>query len=441
MPKSSYSFRGFIKGLAISVIVLTFLSIFGFCVRHISLGGQRLGVLTNPLSTFVNFPLTVVDVFEQLEGVPPTYTRRDPSFTEFNYLKQDLLGLNAFFNRKEDRWDIRLFNFKNDSLLHQWELKKENFQSETRVFSYSEPRNCLLLPDSSIIVGCNDSKNLYRLNAQSDILWHNTEKRFHHSLNLSVNDNIWVCSSTLRFYIKRQGSEQTSAYSDDFITLLDREDGTILYDKSISEIFLENGLINFVYGFDLFKDLSDDPIHINDIEPVLADGPYWKKGDVFLSLRHRSLILLFRPSTNKIIHMLFGPFLNQHDVDIISNHEISIFNNNILRSEGVQIPFDLPHSTNFPDQLGNSEILIYNFADSSYRSYLKEFFEREQISTMTQGVHQILSTGHIFIESQNDGKMYIMNEDSILLQKYFNTSLYQMVERPHWVRLYETSPI
>ena len=31
--------------------------------------------------------------------------------------------------------------------------------------------------------------------------------------------------------------------------------------------------------------VGTDPFHINDIQPVLQDGKYWMKGDVFLSLR------------------------------------------------------------------------------------------------------------------------------------------------------------
>ena len=48
----------------------------------------------------------------------------------------------------------------------------------------------------------------------------------------------------------------------------------------------------------------DDGLHLNDIQPALTDSPYWKKGDLFLSLRHKSLILLYRPSTGKIIWMI-----------------------------------------------------------------------------------------------------------------------------------------
>ena len=83
-----------------------------------------------------------------------------------------------------------------------------------------------------------------------------------------------------------------------------------------TEIIIENGLEYLLFsvgdgGFD------KDPIHLNDIQPVNFDGGFWKKGDVFLSLRHQSMILLYRPSTNEIIWKGTGPFFLQHDVDIL----------------------------------------------------------------------------------------------------------------------------
>ena len=60
------------------------------------------------------------------------------------------------------------------------------------------------------------------------------------------------------------------------------------------------------------------------------DGKFWKSGDVFLSLRNQSMILLYRPSTNKIIWKGTGPFFRQHDVDVLNDHKISIFNKLLL---------------------------------------------------------------------------------------------------------------
>ena len=56
-------------------------------------------------------------------------------------------------------------------------------------------------------------------------------------------------------------------------------------------------------------------------------GPDWKKGDLFLSLRNVSAVLLYRPSTDQIVWMKRGPWIGQHDVDILDDHRIGIYDN------------------------------------------------------------------------------------------------------------------
>ena len=75
-----------------------------------------------------------------------------------------------------------------------------------------------------------------------------------------------------------------------------------------------------------------DPIHIKDIHPAKFDSNHWKKGDLFISLGHQSMIILFRPSTQQIIWKLSKEIFHQHDVNILNSHEISIFNNNSLNT-------------------------------------------------------------------------------------------------------------
>ena len=74
-----------------------------------------------------------------------------------------------------------------------------------------------------------------------------------------------------------------------------------------------------------------------------------EKGDLFLSLRSQNMIILYRLSTNKIISHITGPFSNQHDVDIISDKEISIFNNNIYFYKGERIDNARIHFVGVPD--------------------------------------------------------------------------------------------
>ena len=121
------------------------------------------------------------------------------------------------------------------------------------------------------------------------------------------------------------------------------------YKKSIIEMLIENKK----EMQKIIQILICDPIHLNDVEPVFLDSKYWKKGDLFLSIRSLSSIVHYRPSTNEILNYIIGPFAHQHDIDIVSDNEISIFNNNNFLIDGKY-----------------SEVLIYNFEDKNLRKYL-----------------------------------------------------------------------
>ncbi len=432
-----------LKIISAFVLISALLSLYSYCVSLAAKGGRRLGVFTEPLNSFALFPKKIITVLtsKELSGIPPTYTHNNPGFKSVNNLNYDLYGLNAFYNLNDNRWDVRLFNFKNDSIIHQWQIKKENldFSQTERQFKNSEPRNCILLPNKSLIAACDETQNLFKLDKNSNIVWHNNSKLFNHALNLDADSNIWVCTSAARG-VKNYDSDKILSYTDNFITKVDVETGEILFDKSVSEILIENGYKNYVYGVSnrvVDKPTGGtDPIHLNDIQPILNDSKYWKKGDLFLSIRNKSLVFLYRPKSNKIIHLLSGPFLLQHDVDIISEKEISLFNNNYA-TIGQRYRYHISN-VNAVDSLSSSEIIIYNFEDSTYRKHLKHQFENERISSWTEGFHEILSTGDVYVESQNEGKVFIMNKDAILLRKVFNTPIDNMVEQPHWIRIYES---
>ena len=93
-------------------------------------------------------------------------------------------------------------------------------------------------------------------------------------------------------------------------------------------VFYISYIINKVMYFLSNVYYGDDPIHLNDIEPVNFDSNHWLKGDIFLSIRSLSLIILYRPSTNKVIWYKQGPWRFQHDIDIIDEGTIAIFDNN-----------------------------------------------------------------------------------------------------------------
>jgi len=441
-----------IKNIALgfSILVLFFfaLSYYSKMVYDAAINGRDSGFIAGHLTNFANYPNQIKEVLtsNELAGIPSTYLKMDSSFQEVNHLNYDLFAVNSFWNIETNGWDIKLFNLKNDSVIHKWTLADKGLDFVTTDWSFANAvlHNCIILPDQSIIVSADESANLMRLDAQSKPLWINHELIFHHSLNLDADSNLWTCSADL-FKDKRLKVKGASIpdgkiykYKENYITKIDQNTGKILFHKGISQIFTENHYKNFMFGFgdEYNSNKIHDPIHLNDVQPLLKDGKYWKKGDLLLSMRHRSLVMLYRPSTNKIIRLIYGDFTNQHDVDIVSDSEISIFNNNTIRFKENKAN----HICKVTDSLLSSEIVIYNFQDSTCKPILTKYFIENKIWTETQGLHQRLSNGDLFVESQNSGKLYLMNNSGVIMKKQLHTPLEGYAYHTNWIRLYEQLP-
>ncbi len=440
--------RKILVRISVTVVILAFLSVYSFIVVKVTDGDYRFKAFRKPVEVMVSFPKMVSDVLlsSQLTGVPSTYVKSDPEFEEFNNLSYDLYGLNSFWNIDGYYWDIKLFNFRNDEVVHQWKLTEEglDFNSTKPIFPNAELRNSLVTNTKSLVVFNVKTPNISLIDASSNIVWQNHDLVYHHSMNFGVDSTIWVCGSEIPDdievgptgrYIKNLDG-RTMAYREDYLVQMDLKTGKQLYKMGVSDILIRHGYKSLVFGANVPEGFPYDPVHLNDIEPVLEDGQYWKKGDVFFSLRHKNIVVLYRPSTDEIVHILWGPFLNQHDVDIISPTEVSIFNNNLVTSNSKVVDGAL--NKDWPiDSVVASEVLIYNFADSTYRTYCNSHLEKDRINTFTQGFQQIFSNGDMYVEEQNSGKMYIVNESGFVMKKVFHTPIDGYIERPNWIRTFE----
>ncbi|WP_026209559.1 arylsulfotransferase family protein [Cytophaga aurantiaca] len=443
------SINKIVQRASLVVVCLFALSYFSNMVYNAAIDGRKSGLLAGYLTDFSQFPdlITKTLTSDELAGIPPTYTKADSSFQEVNKLTYPVYALNSFWDAAKEEWEIRLFNLKNDSTSFQWRLSQKNLDMSTTswFFPNTSPRNCIILPNKSLLVSADESANLVRLDSNSHILWSNHEFIYHHSLELDADSNVWVCGSALNTNgkITLQAVKNFESiifkYKENYIIQIDSKTGKILFQKGITEILRDNHYSNFVFGFSNPNAFANDPIHLNDIQPVLTDSPYWKKGDVFISIRHRSLVFLYRPSTNKIIRLIFGEFINQHDVDVISDSEIAIFNNNFIQR--VKDKPDAPEDTfRISNTMNSSEIVVYNFKDSTFKTLLKDHFINEKIQTKTQGGFTFLKNNNIFVESQNQGKLFIVNDSGVVLKKILHVPSSPFIYQLNWIRIYEQLP-
>ena len=407
---------------------------FGVLVRQELVGSNKAGWISKTALTLAEIPvntlkllgfgsdLVIEDRFIDLDGFNGNQNSEESYLLLSRYngdLQEgvvELVDLRTFEILYTWNPDINAFN---DLINQVDEFKYLNRDGNNKRSLLQHPK---LTTDGGLIFGW--GKPLRKIDACSNLIFQNAHDNFHHSIETDIDRNIWVPSNIYpqSISIEKVGRDtlENGSFYDDAIVKLS-PDGEILFEKSVSQIFIDNGLeyLLFAHG----NDYEKDPIHLNDIQPINVDGEFWKKGDVFLSLRHQSIILLYRPSTNEIIWKGTGTFFHQHDVDILHSHRISIFNNN---------------SKNFVEGDvvdGHNEVIVYDFKTNEYSSYLKDSLIENDVRTITEGRSQILPNGDLFIEESNYGRTLYFNSDGSLRWTHVNRADDGNVYRVGWSRI------
>ena len=119
---------------------------------------------------------------------------------------------------------------------------------------------------------------------------------------------------------------------------------------------------------------------------------------------------------------LSDKLFHQHDVDIINDDEIAIFNNNRI-------------ITNKDKVFKNNEINVYNFKTNELSSPYDKILNDNDVKTVNQGLMEITEYG-IFVEEQNSGRYIFFEKNGNVIFEYLNKSdnnsyVYQV----HWSRL------
>ena len=343
---------------------------------------------------------------------PPYLFHNKTDKDGFTYYSEDLGSYpKLLVSFKESRFNakIQLLDIKSGSLLKEWIpdgkliSKLSYHEGQPKEFTKGADLNFghpVFLNDSSIVFHTGFS--LVKLNANNDIEWVNNENMFHHSIEADEDGHIFATGSSAKAlfhdYLLDSIPIHGKKLQENILLKIDAKSGKTMLAKSIIEILAENNLQDLIYrnGY-----LTSDPIHLNDVQPALTDGKFWKKGDLLLSCRSLSIIFLYRPETNKIIWYKQGPWLSQHDPDFYGENSIVVFGNDVI--------FNAPdsyvlkkgyHFTN-----NNSQVYLYNFEKDTTTTPFSKLFKNEAIKTHTQGRSEILPNGDIFVEETNSGKI------------------------------------
>ena len=395
------------------IFFIVFSYTFGVLVRQgiegrTELGNFSITKITKPLVEATRLPEKIIERI-----LKPNELRIDDFWDKDRKFREKIKGFDgkgiknkylllSRYSIEHNQSIVELVNLENFEILHRWipnidyfnslikkvgqfkNLDRDNNKKRFRIF------HPLMTNDGGIIFSDNYSQ-LIKVDHCSDLKWQNTDYLFHHSKEEDINQNYWVPANIYDSEINEHN-----------ILVKISKSGKTLYKKSLVELFIENDLEHYLHGEGFNQ---NDIFHLNDIQPANIESNFWKIEDLFISLRNLSMIIHFRPSTNNIINVIHGPFFNQHDVDIVNDEEISIFNNN-KKLNG----------------LDHTEIIIYNFKEKKFRKHLNNELKIENVKTPYEGVHSIMPNFETLVESNIDGRILYFDKNKKMKWQFINNN-------------------
>ncbi len=416
--------------LALFLVGLIGVILFGAVVLEEERGNHRFGVVGTAARSMAEIPRTVDDLLDAEDRMIVFRKNRfdDPPGWSFPGTATGT-GLSGYwllsrFDAAERRSIIEMVRLSDAQVMHVWRPDPDSLLAEARrtsqvahignwttgVFRYFAP---YLLPGGDLIVK-DSASPLLRVDACARKVWMQDQTMFHHSTEADGEGGFWIPS-----HIEpSQVSFATATFADDALAHV-ATDGTVLDEISVAGILMRHGLQHIVFPPQVS---TDDPLHLNDIEPVLNDGPYWKKGDLFLSLRHPAMVMLYRPSSDEILWMKQGPWMAQHDVDVLDDHRITVFDNRAF------------YRGHYGRVDGTSDIAVYDFSTETVSRLHHEALAAENARVLFEGLYTGLPEGAYVVEDQTAGVVLVFAADGRKLAQFVNGHVDGNVYQIGWGR-------
>ncbi|MGE0813575.1 MAG: arylsulfotransferase family protein [Vicinamibacterales bacterium] len=305
------------------------------------------------------------------------------------------------------RWPVRYFDLFPDSshVLPPADRPKTEWNVE--------PHDGLALPDGSVVFNF-ENKGLVRLDRCGDVVW-TLPRMAHHVISPNADGTFWVGG---RRYVEGPSPYpplETPFHEETAMRV--SAHGQVLQEISVLKALLD-GAPGVFFGGLSNEVPRGDMLHLNDIEelpPNIADRfPRMSAGDLLLSMRDLSLLMVLNPSTGQVVWRRVGRWIRQHDPDFRPDGTITVFSNNPLPA------FASPAGARRRDgPLGASTILdldpVTGATNVVYGGSPDGYFY-----TPIRGKHEWLSNGNLLIVEANAGRVFEVAPDGEVVWEFLN---------------------
>lgn len=301
-------------------------------------------------------------------------------------------------------------------IVHEWPIDWfENWPDPQHLTEMQRPKSApgghihgaIITGDGDLVFNF-EYLGLMKMDRAGNVLWR-LPVRTHHSVFQADNGNYWVCAAMDRALSNSFPAIKPDAYDDHILEV--SPNGKIIQQISMIELLEKNDLRGLLFmngdvAPQVTPAIGGDFLHLNDVEVYpahLAEG-FFRHGDIMVSMRDISTVLVFDPDTWKIKFRATGFFNNQHDPDFVDSETITLFDNN-------------PHG--YADRAPYSRILSIHAPSGEYR-VVYEGNEEHPFYTDIMGKHQWLPDGNLLITESRKGRAFEVTPEGKTVWEYVN---------------------
>ena len=334
-----------LERIALIIFVAAFL-FFGFVAGVVS---DYVGLISrDSINSAVKLVVDLGRHWRSELGLEPTRflkkARHDGSGVTRLVPEHSFAGLTLVSGLFDDEVALRLIDL-DGTVVNQWPVPFDRLMRDIDYVAPASDRpthkwgifvhGAVMLPDGSVVFNVSHLK-LVKLGRCGQVEWI-VPRMTHHSVFPTVDGAFWV-PSKLYHNPPPESFRSLSSWVHEDTLLKVASDGTILQEISVMEILERNGLFGLLGANGRPSPTRGggfgwrDPVHLNDLDvlgaPLSLDIPGVNPGDIMISARNLDLVLIFDPATLEVRWWQKGPWVRQHDPEVMRDGRIAVFNNN-----------------------------------------------------------------------------------------------------------------
>lgn len=251
------------------------------------------------------------------------------------------------------------------------------------------------LYDNGDLLAVYEGAGIIRIDKDSRLVWR-SPVRAHHDFAVLEDGSVWVLTREAAI-VPRVHAERPVLV--DYISLLDvngREQRRISFLEA-----LEGS--DYLHFWDGGPGIAGDLFHVNSLRrldgSIAQLNPAFREGNLLLSSRHLDILAVLDPDQERIVWAMKGAFNAQHDVQVLENGNLLLFDNNPVGKVSRVVELD---------PATGAERWVYQGS------------EAEPFYSETCGLAQRLPGGNTLITESDFGRAFEVTADGDIVWEYYN---------------------